>query len=104
MMLSKELIKQLIREELDKLHAGSGDIGTDTPRVLQNVGYNDFINSLSPEKKRALHSQLSHHLMGSLTAPMGWAEVGDPEKTLQALQTTQQRLRQLLSLLALDTD
>ena len=104
MMLSQEIIKQLIKEEIDKLRAGPGDINTDTPRVLQQVGYNDFLNSLSPEEKHALHSQLSHHLMGSLTAPMGWAEVGDPERTLEALQTTHARLQQLLGLLALDTD
>jgi len=103
-MLSKELIKQLIKEELDKLRAGPGDIEADTPRILQQVGYNDFINSLSPEEKRAFHIQLSHHLMGSLTAPMGWAEVGDPERTLEALQTTHARLQQLLGLLALDID
>ena len=104
MMLTEEIIKHLIKEELDKLRAGSGDLETDTPRVLKQVGYNDFVNSLSPDEKRALHSQLSHHLMGSLTAPMGFAELGDPEKTLMALQTTHARLQQLLSLLALDTD
>ena len=104
MMLSQELIKQLIKEELDKLRAGPGDIDTDTPRVLQQVGYNDFLNSLSSEEKRALHIQLSHHLMGSLTLPMGFAELGDPEKTLEALQTTHARLQQLLRLLAVDTD
>jgi len=102
--ITKQHLRQLIREELDKLRAGPGDLGSDTPRILQQIGYNGFLNSLSADEKRALHGQLSHHLMGSLTAPMGFAELGDAERTLQALRTTHARLQQLLSLLVLDTD
>jgi hypothetical protein len=102
--ITKQQLKQMIKEELDKLHAGAGDLESDTPRVLQQIGYNGFLNSLSAAEKQAFHNQLSHHLMGSLTVPMGFAELGDSERTLKALQNTHARLQRLLGLLALDTD
>jgi hypothetical protein len=103
-MFIREIIERLVKEELDKLAPGAGDMGTDTKRILDNIGYTTFLNSLSKEQKSALHSQLSHHLMSSLTVPMGWAEMGNSEKVLQALQTSQQRLSDLLQVLTVDDD
>jgi len=104
MKLTKQQLKQIIREELDKLRDGVGDFEKDTSRILNQVGYTGFLNSLAADEKRALHNQLSHHLMGSLTAPMMAAQLGDTEMTLETLQTAHRRLQQLLTLLAIDTD
>lgn len=70
-----------------------------TESALEETGYNDFIAGLSPAQRSRLHGELSHHLMTSLTGPMGWAEMEEAGQTYDALVNSHERMSRLLSIL-----
>jgi len=70
-----------------------------TESALEETGYNDFIAGLTSAQRSRLHSELSHHLMTSLTGPMGWAEMEEAGRTYDALVNSRERMSRLLSIL-----
>ena len=70
-----------------------------TESALEETGYNDFVAGLTSSQRRRLHAELSHHLMTSLTGPMGWAEMEEAGRTMDALNNSHERLSKLLNIL-----
>ena len=93
MKLILENWREYLKESLEWQHE-------QTEKAFDEAGYQqNFLDKLEPDQRRRLRAELSHHLMTSLTGPMGNAELEGAENTLEALKATHERLKRLLNTL-----
>ena len=93
MKLLLENWREFLKESLEWQHE-------QTEKAFDEAGYQEnFLDKLDPGQRHRLRAELSHHLMTSLTGPMGNAELEGAENTLEALKATHERLKRLLNTL-----